>query len=148
MNLMIQLNVGAVVRLFLPVLILCWSGSEAQAESRQMVVAGTIRHVATDKWSVIEDATHEPINIAAVSVDKGVLVIKFPFTARVIHTFIAVPDDSLALSGYLVGSSVRPDQASILLSRTRKGEVEPVDAGSLDEPYGNIWIYGLFSVPD
>lgn len=115
---------------------------------KKVEVSGTIRNTKQEGWFVINDVTHESINIKSVKESNGVVVIEFPFIASKIHTFIASPDDSLAFNGYFIGSSVTTKSASILISKISNGKIKQIDADDLNEPYNNIWIYGLFSIEE
>jgi|GEM_PF-3510556 len=109
-------------------------------------VCGTVRNTKKDGWGVVRDSVHEPINIESINTASGSIIINFPFKAEKIHTFIVCPDERLAWRGYFVGSSVSQKSASIILSRIKNGKAELVRPEDLDEPFSNIWIYGLFSL--
>ena len=113
---------------------------------KKVEVSGTIRNTKKDGWFVVNDGTHESINIKSVNESNGVVVIEFLFIATQIHTFVACPDDSLALKGYFIGSSVTTKSAAILISKISNGSIKQIKANDLSEPYSNIWIYGLFSI--
>ena len=118
------------------------------ASPEKIEVAGTIRGTSQTGWYLIKDKTHAPINIESVEIKNEVVILKFTFEAALIHTFIATPDDTFVLKGYSVGASVNSKSANIVISQYIAGESKIVKASEIDEKWGNIWFYGLFTIDD
>lgn len=134
------------------VLVLCGGGQlSAQCAPEIRTVAGAIRNDGAG-WAVIEDEQHAGLGISAVSAQDGMIHVEYSFQADVIHSFVAVPDETLARNGFFMGSSVGVESARIGISReTWRGvrSVDPADVNTVEYPWSNIWLMGLFSVvPD
>lgn len=115
--------------------------SRAQDQAMQ-VVAGTIYNPDAKGWRLISDKAHVPINIRDVTQDEQSIFIHFSKDFRQIHTFIAVPDETISVNGLGVsmGASVNTQMAQIYLGRVFTGHLNPATIVE-----GNIWLYGLFS---
>ncbi len=113
----------------------------AQEPSPQ-VVAGTIYNPGGKGRRVMHDSVHVPINIRGVTQDDKSIFIHFSKIFRQIHTFIAVPDETIAINGLGVsmGASVNTAMAQIYLGRVFTRQLDPATIVE-----GNIWLCGLFS---
>ncbi len=113
--------------------------------NKKIEVAGVIRCTDGKGWFAINDENHASINIEAIRVKDGAILLFFSFSATTIHSFIVTPDEIFAQAGFLVGATVRPNLAVIHISRIINGNVVPVDASTIRSELGDFWIYGLFS---
>lgn len=80
------------------------------------IVACVIRNSGSG-WSAIDDSGHKPLNVSSVNNDTSVINVNFPFTAKKVVSFVAVPDEQLAMAGIQCGSSVTQSLAAITLAR-------------------------------
>lgn len=82
---------------------------------------GTIRNVgqAGGYWQPISDTAHKPSNISSVTTDGTEITVNYGFNGTGIGTFLAVPDETMASEGFLMGSSVAANQAKIKLARRK-----------------------------
>ena len=80
--------------------------SELSSGNKKLkIIAGVIRN-SGNGWEFINDANHEPLNLAAVSVNQsGQIVLNYGFTAKKVLTLVACPDETFA-DDYTVGGSV------------------------------------------
>lgn len=113
-----------------------------------VTVAGVIRSLDERGWHAIDDSTHSPLNIEAVEVKNGLIIVRYGFKASKIHSFVVAPDETFAKEGLLVGASVASDHARILVSQIVAGTPRVIDASTIRSKLGNFWIYGVFSVED
>ncbi|MDB5886182.1 MAG: hypothetical protein JWR74_2353, partial [Polaromonas sp.] len=80
------------------------------------VIACVLRqNTAGSGWYLINDAGHNPLGIASVSVVAGQLTITYDFTASKVLSLIAVPDETFAAGGLTCGPSVGLTSAQIEL---------------------------------
>lgn len=86
------------------------------AGRRYRLVSGTIRNTA-GVWAPINDANHRPSGIASVDTFSDRIVINYDFTGRLVSSFQATPDDTLAQLGYAVGASVGLSSTTLYLSK-------------------------------
>lgn len=102
-------------------------------------------------WAVISNEQHVPIGIKSVSSNHTSIEIEFDFDADVINTFIVVVDETLAMNGYFVGSSVSIDVARVSLAHRGWLGVDLVDPSDVTVekyPWSNIWVLGQFTSVD
>jgi hypothetical protein len=93
--------------------------SDMSANKRIKFLAGVIRNNGTG-WQFINDANHNPMNLASVSVDNsGRIVLDYGFTAKKVLTLVASPDETFA-SQYQIGGSVGLSQTLFNVARTHK----------------------------
>ena len=115
---------------------------------KEVEVAGSLRIVDNNGWFVLNDGLHKPKNIGKINIQRGYIIVHFTFTASSIHSFIVSPDESFVMDGFLFGTSVYRNYCAIAVSRIVDGKVEKIDASKIRSKFGNIWIYGLFSVDE
>lgn len=110
------------------------------------IVAAVIRNDGTG-WRLLHDADHAPLNVTAVSNNHRSITVSFAFKARRVRTFIAGPDETLAIHGIVAGASVGLTAAHITLSRPGvigAVHVSPSAVTTARHPFSNLWIYGVF----
>ena len=100
-------------------------------------VMGVIRNTGSG-WFVINDAGHEPVNIASISTGSSYVQINYGKTASKVRTLIVAPDDTFAQAGYSAGASVNLDNARIYFGLNGFA----VSPSSVVSSAGNFWIYG------
>jgi hypothetical protein len=89
----------------------------AEAGKFYKIVACVIRQPAAGGgWNVINDAGHEPLNVASVTNDTFKITVNYNFTANKVISLVAVPDETFVQSGYSFGASVMTDRADIYIS--------------------------------
>lgn len=76
------------------------------------VVACVIRNDGTG-WKMIQDGTHQPLNVASVTSDTSYITISLPFTANKILSAVVTPDEVFAKEGVVFGNSVGRDSIII-----------------------------------
>jgi hypothetical protein len=84
------------------------------------VVAGVIRNEGSG-WALISDELHTYINIKSIGYDpvgKTIIVDYSDLLAAKVVTFLAVPDETFAIQGYLFGASVATNKAYIKVGRS------------------------------
>lgn len=125
--------------------LLAGGGRVAAAEiDKGNIVAGALRSEDDRGWYIIDDKGHSPVNVKSVEVKSGAIVVNYSFKGKKINSFVAAPDESFALNGFIVGASVTNEKAEIYVSRIKNGRAVPVDAATIRSKRGNIWFYGLF----
>lgn len=79
------------------------------AGKKLRVIAGTIRNTGTG-WEWISDASHTPLGFnPTITIVNETLKIDYGFLATKVVSLIAVPDESFAIAGLRVGTSVALD---------------------------------------
>lgn len=118
--------------------------TEEEPKTKIVHIAGTLRCYGFNDCSLIEDADHTPLNVTQGRSSGDWLVVDFAKAKRVI-SFVAGPDESLALLGVTCGASVGLDRANIKCSGQREdGTREQFRAHDIAAvPNSNIWFYGV-----
>jgi hypothetical protein len=110
---------------------------------QRMTVAAVLRN-HDGEWAAINDKEHQPINVASITSTKDSITLTFEQKAKLIHTFIVVPDESFAGRNKLVcGASVGISYAVIKCGEP--GKPGYANLRALDGTNSNLWVYGLFS---
>jgi hypothetical protein len=90
--------------------------NQTDPSKKYKVVACVIRNDGTG-WKVIDDSMHKPLNVLSVTNDTSVINVNYNFTAKNVVSFVACPDEQMAMQGIRVGSSVTQGLAAITLAR-------------------------------
>ena len=94
-------------------------------------------------WFIIDTDGHEPTGVSHVVTNTDHIALYFDFVAQKVGTFICMPDETYAtVNRMIVGASVGYNRA--LLQMSIDARAQPAPPMSLDNPNGNIWVYGLF----
>lgn len=114
-------------------------------------IAGVIRNdgAGTGYFQLLNtDSTHRPVNIDSVTTDTGKIRINYPsINGNMTISFLALPDETLAQAGFMMGCSVTPAYADIKMTRL----VPPVadylyyngtDWVSANNQFSGIWFSG------
>ena len=80
------------------------------------IVAGVIRNNGNG-WEFIIDNVHDKMNSTTLEVNGDFIKYNFPFTAKKVLSFVAVPDETMSNKNYLIGSSVGTQFANIQISK-------------------------------
>jgi hypothetical protein len=80
------------------------------------VVACVIRNDGTG-WKIINTNNHDAVNVLSVTNDTSAISVNFSFNAKNVISFVACPDEQLAMAGIRCGSSVTQNTALITLAR-------------------------------
>jgi len=85
------------------------------------VVAGVIRNDGSPNyWQPIDDSGHAPVNVDSVSTSTTAITVDYTSVAAAkVVTFVVGADDTLAVRGYVAGSSVGLTSAVITLTMTK-----------------------------
>lgn len=113
------------------------------------IVAAALRNDGAG-WYAISDPTHSPLNIASVETGNHAITVSFAATARRIHTFTVVPDETLARAGITAGASVGTSHAEIRLARSGivgPHAVSPHAVSTSRYPWSNLWVHGVLDLP-
>ena len=94
-------------------------------------------------WFIISDADHHPKGVASVDTNSDHIRLHYDFTAKEVHTFVAMADETYILDDLLVGASIGMAYANIYFHRV--GTSGWLDPATLTEAYGNINVFGVFS---
>lgn len=93
----------------------------ARDGNKYAFIAGVIRNdgAGSNYWQVLpESTTHRPVNIDTVVTDSGKIRINYPsLGANMTISFLALPDETLAQAGFMMGCSVTPSRADIKMTR-------------------------------
>lgn len=82
-------------------IIICFLLIPLCATAQEQYVAGVLRNTG-DGWYVLNDATHEPLNIASVSNDARSITIAYGRQFSTIRTFLITADETYAVRHGLV----------------------------------------------
>lgn len=108
------------------------------------MVAGCVKPDGSGGWQVLNDGTHVPLGgLTVLQVTSTAIKVGFSQVDE-IHTFVVVPDETLAKLHYTAGASVGLDNAVIWLAND-DGQVNPTTVVNTS---ANLWIYGLFSIEE
>ncbi len=128
------------------IILLCVSaGFRAQAaplftvspDENHILVAGVLRFGTEDEsWNLLSDERHGSLHIKGVRVVSNRIVVDYDFIAKKVITFVAVPDETYAASGYVFGATVGTRNAAISITREQS-------IGGLISYQGKKWV-----VPD
>lgn len=88
----------------------------ADGKKYRMVACVLRQPAAGGGWYAIDDAGHEPLNVASVSNDTQKIIVPYTFVAKKVISLVACPDETFVQGGYLFGASVMGDRAEINIS--------------------------------
>ena len=106
------------------------------------MVCCLLRNVGSG-WYIISDSDHHPKGVTSVAMHSDHITLNYDFTAKEVHTFVTVVDETYILSDLLVGASVGMTFADIYFKRV--GTAGWLNPASLTETYGNVNVLGVFS---
>ena len=92
-----------------------------------------------------ESSTHRPVNISSVTTDSNKIRVSYSnLNANMTISFIALPDETLAQAGFMMGCSVTPAYTDIKMSRIVPAVADYVyyngsDWVSQNNQFSNIW---------
>jgi hypothetical protein len=105
-----------------------------ESGGRAMVIGGTLRCCP---WATVDDAAHDPINLAARGVN-GRIRVTYPSSSAVV-ALVVTPDETLVQRGYSAGASVTRSSATIKCARYGRA----VDCRELAGTSSNLWVMGI-----
>lgn len=80
------------------------------------IIACVIRNVGNG-FEFINDDLHNPLNAVSLTTSSNRIFLDYGFTGKKVLSLVAVPDETLAKNGYMVGCSVGVSNAYIYLSK-------------------------------
>lgn len=92
----------------------------ARDGKKYVFIAGVIRNDGSPSYfqPLTESTTHRPVNIDSVTTDTSKIRINYPsIGGNMTISFLALPDETLAQAGFMMGCSVTPAYADIKLTR-------------------------------
>jgi hypothetical protein len=107
------------------------NGIQAVDGKKYKVVACVLRNTGSG-WFAIRDTMHTPINVSSVNNDTSVINVNYNFTAKNVVSFVACPDEQMAMQGIRVGSSVTQSLAAITIARD-------TEIGTSISYSGSVW---------
>lgn len=120
------------------------AASTLHERSKPFEVACVIRNDG-DKWFILDDAGHQPINCQDISLNargnRASLVLSYGTEARYVHSLIVSADETF-VGRYHAGASVGLAQSTIYFTDASGAPVSPQD---IYDPRGNFFVLGLLS---
>jgi hypothetical protein len=93
----------------------------ARDGNKYAFIAGVIRNdgAGTSYFQLLtESSTHRPVNIDSITTDTSKIRVNYPsINGNMTITFIALPDETLAQAGFMMGCSVTPAYTDIKMTR-------------------------------
>jgi len=92
----------------------------ARDGNKYVFIAGVIRNDGSPSYfqPLTESTTHRPVNIDSVTTDTSKIRINYPSIAgNMTISFLALPDETLAQAGFMMGCSVTPAYTDIKMTR-------------------------------
>jgi hypothetical protein len=83
------------------------------------VVAGVMRNTGSG-WALINDGSHPALNVASITDNSTSITINFSFTSKGVVSFVATPDETMALDNVFMGASVGFSSATLQLSSAKE----------------------------